>query len=102
MSEKIVITGETARHLANLAHISLTDQEIEDYAVELTKILGAVAKVSEVATLDVPATSHPLPLVNVTRADEVRDVLSQEQTLQNAPAAAAGKFQVTAILGEEQ
>ena len=47
-------------------------------------------------------TSHPVALNNVTRPDEVRDVLTQEQALQNAPEQHDGKFQVTAILGEEQ
>ncbi|WP_166984846.1 Asp-tRNA(Asn)/Glu-tRNA(Gln) amidotransferase subunit GatC [Canibacter zhoujuaniae] len=96
------ITRETVEHLASLSRITLTDDETEMFTAQLGQILGAIAKVSEVAGEDVPATSHPVPLVNVMREDEVRDVLTQEQALKNAPESAEGKFQVTAILGEEQ
>lgn len=102
MAENAGITRETVEHLAGLARITLTAEETVTFTAQLSQILGAIAKVSEVAGSDVPATSHPVPLVNVTRPDEVRDVLTQEQALQNAPAKSAGKFQVTAILGEEQ
>lgn len=96
------ITASTVQHLAGLAQIALTDQEVETLTTELSSILTHVAKVSEVASPDVPATSHPLPLSNVTRPDEVADVLTREQALQNAPDAADGMFRVLSILGEEQ
>ena len=69
---------------------------------QLSVIVDNIAKVSEVATPDVPATSHPLPLENVFRPDVVCQMLTVEQVLQNAPDAADGRFRVTAILGEEQ
>ena len=75
---------------------------MEHLAGELTVIVDAVKAVQEVATPDVPLTSHPLPLVNVLRADEVGPVLTQEQVLSGAPAQADGRFKVPAILGEEQ
>ncbi|MFC5338552.1 Asp-tRNA(Asn)/Glu-tRNA(Gln) amidotransferase subunit GatC [Leucobacter denitrificans] len=96
------ITTSTVEHLAGLARIALTDTEIETLTSELGSILTNIAKVSEVATPDVPATSHPIPLSNVTREDVVSDVLSREEALQNAPAAADGMFRVSSILGEEQ
>ena len=65
-------------------------------------IVDNIAKVSEVATPDVPATSHPIPLSNVFRADEPGGELSLAEVLQNAPDAADDRFRVTAILGEEQ
>ncbi|MDO4241807.1 MAG: Asp-tRNA(Asn)/Glu-tRNA(Gln) amidotransferase subunit GatC [Microbacteriaceae bacterium] len=102
MADEPTITRDTVAHLAHLSRITLTESETGALAAQLNQILGAVAKVSEVAGADVPATSHPLPLVNITRPDEVRDVLTQEQALANAPAQSDGKFQVTAILGEEQ
>jgi aspartyl-tRNA(Asn)/glutamyl-tRNA(Gln) amidotransferase subunit C len=61
-----------------------------------------VAKVREVATPDVPATSHPVPLVNVLRPDVPGPVLTTAQVLSGAPDAADGRFRVPAILGEEQ
>lgn len=96
------ITAETVQHLAGLARIALTSQEIATLTLELDSILANIAKVSEVASADVDATSHPIPISNVTRADEIADVLTQQQALANAPESAQGMFRVAAILGEEQ
>lgn len=93
-------TDEVAR-LAGLSRIHLTQEEIERMAGELDVIASAVAKVSEVATPDVPATSHPIPLTNVMREDVVVPVLDREEVLSSAPAAEEGKFLVPQILGEE-
>lgn len=93
-------TDEVAR-VAKLARIALTDEEITRFAGELDVIASAVAKVSEVATDDVPATSHPIALTNVLRADTVGDVLDRDELLAGAPAAEAGQFKVPQILGEE-
>ena len=101
-SEPVVITAADVQHLAGLARIALTPDEIEHLAGELTSIVDSVAKVREVATPDVPATSHPVPLVNVLRPDVPGPVLTQEQVLSGAPDAADGRFRVPAILGEEQ
>ena len=97
-----VITVADVQHLAGLSRIALTADEVEHLAGELTQIVDSVRKVQEVATPDVPATSHPLPLVNVLRPDVVGEVLTQEQVLSGAPAARDGRFVVPAILGEEQ
>ncbi|WP_025133770.1 Asp-tRNA(Asn)/Glu-tRNA(Gln) amidotransferase subunit GatC [Leucobacter sp. PH1c] len=96
------ITAATVQHLAGLSRIALTDAEIDSLTTELGSILTNIAKVSEVAGADVPATSHPLPLNNVTRPDEIADVLTREQALENAPETADGMFRVSSILGEEQ
>ncbi|XPP25680.1 MAG: Asp-tRNA(Asn)/Glu-tRNA(Gln) amidotransferase subunit GatC [Leucobacter sp.] len=96
------ITVATVQHLAGLARIALTEAEVDSLTSELGSILTSVAKVREVAGPEVPATSHPIPLGNVTRADEVADVLTLEQALANAPETADGMFRVSSILGEEQ
>ncbi|MBU4464420.1 MAG: Asp-tRNA(Asn)/Glu-tRNA(Gln) amidotransferase subunit GatC [Actinobacteria bacterium] len=96
------ITPDVVRHLGVLARIQLSDEEIERLTGQLDAIVDNIAKVSQVATPDVPATSHPIPLENVYRADEVGETLTRAQALQNAPDAADGRFRVTAILGEEQ
>ena len=102
MAQEQAITRETVEHLAGLSRISLTDEETDILTAELGTILAAIAVVREVADdPDLPATSHPVPLRNVTRPDEVRDVLTQEAALQNAPEQMDGKFEVTAILGDE-
>ena len=96
------ITVEAVEHLADLARIALTADEITTLSRDLDSILHNIAKVSEVASDDVPATSHPLPINNVTRPDEIADVLTLDQALENAPEVADGMFRVSSILGEEQ
>lgn len=96
------ITPEQVAHLASLARIALTSDEIESLTSELRSIVDDVAKVSEVATPDVPATSHPIPLENVFRDDVPGETLTTEQALAGAPDHDGSRFRVTAILGEEQ
>lgn len=96
------ISEEQVAHLANLARIALTPEEISSLTTELDQIVDSIAKVQEVATDDIPATSHPVPLSNVFRDDVVGDTLTIEQALQNAPEQADNRFKVSAILGEEQ
>lgn len=96
------ITVETVQHLAGLAQIALTDDEVSSLSSDLGAILTNIAKVSEVASADVPATSHPIPLNNVTRPDVIADRLTREEALVNAPEAYDGMFRVSSILGEEQ
>ena len=76
--------------------------EIEHLTAELGQIMQAVEKVSEVATPDVPSTSHPIPMQNVFRDDVVAETLTTEQALAGAPEADGSRFVVSAILGEEQ
>jgi aspartyl-tRNA(Asn)/glutamyl-tRNA(Gln) amidotransferase subunit C len=87
--------------LARLARIELTQGELAHLAPQLDAILEAVATVSEVAAEDIPPTSHPLPLENVSRADEVRPSLPREVVLAGAPAAEDDRFRVPRILEEE-
>jgi len=96
------ITPQTVKHLAGLARIALTPEEIETLTGELGAIVDSVAKVSEVATPDVPATSHPIPLVNVFRPDVPGVTLTTEEALAGAPEHDGSRFVVSAILGEEQ
>ncbi len=96
------ITPELVEHLANLARIGLTAEEVQSLTGELGAIVDSVAKVSEVATPDVPATSHPIPLQNVFRPDVVGETVPTEQALAMAPEHDGTRFKVSAILGEEQ
>ena len=96
------ITREQVQHLAGLARIALTEAEIDTMTSALGNIVDSVAKVREVATDDVPATSHPIPLVNVFRPDVVGETLTAEQALSGAPDHDGSRFRVSAILGEEQ
>lgn len=96
------VTAETVQHLAGLSRITLTDSEVQSLTRDLDSILTNIAKVGEVAQDDVPATSHPIPLSNVTRPDEVADVLTLDEALHNGADVDAGMFRVSSILGEEQ
>ena len=96
------ITPDVVTHLANLARIALTEDEITKLTGELGQIVDSVAKVTAVATPDVPATSHPIPLGTVTRDDVVGQTLTPEQALSGAPESELGQFKVSSILGEEQ
>lgn len=95
------ITRAEVAHLGRLARLSLSEDELDHYSAQLADILAAVARVTEVATPDVPATSHPMPLQNVFRDDEPRPSLSQSEALSEAPDAEDGRFRVPRILDEE-
>ncbi|MGI5125313.1 Asp-tRNA(Asn)/Glu-tRNA(Gln) amidotransferase subunit GatC [Pseudonocardia sp. CA-107938] len=89
-------------HLARLARLAVTEDELDLFAGQLDTIIEWVAKVGEIAAVDVPPTSHAVPLENVFRPDELRPGLTQEQALAGAPASQDGRFRVPRILGEEQ
>lgn len=95
------ITREEVAHLARLSRLKLRDEELDHFAEQLDVIIGAVARVGEIAADDIPPTSHPLPLTNVMRPDAVRPSLGSQQALSGAPAAVEQRFKVPQILGEE-
>lgn len=95
------ITPDLVRHLASLSRILVTDEEVEKLAGELGVIVDAVAEVNRAVSEDVVPTSHPIPMSNVFREDEVRTSLTQQQALSGAPDSADGKFRVAAILDED-
>lgn len=95
------ITREQIVHLAQLARVDLTEDELDRVSGELDSILNSVERVQEVATDDVPRTSHPIALRNVFRNDAIHDVLSRDDALSNAPDAQNGQFKIPAILKGE-
>lgn len=95
------ITRETVAHLAQLAHIEMSDDELSALASELDVIVDSVKSVSDAVSDDIPATSHPIPLKNVFREDVVGETLTAEEALSGAPDAEDGKFKVPAILDED-
>jgi aspartyl-tRNA(Asn)/glutamyl-tRNA(Gln) amidotransferase subunit C len=98
MSEPI--TKADVEHVAHLARLALDADEVD----RLTRELGAILEHAEdVAALEldgVPPTAHPLPLVNVVRADEARPGLPRDDVLAAAPDAEDGRFRVPRILDE--
>ena len=95
------ITPDLVRHLAGLARINVTDEEVAQFTEQLSVIVDSVATVKAAVQGDVPATSHPIPMANVFREDVVEPSLTQEQALSGAPDSAQGRFKVNAILDEE-
>ena len=94
------ITRADVEHVAQLARLALTDAELTSLTSELGAILDYAAEVSALDTDGVEPTAHPLPLVNVFRADVVEPGLPRDEVLAVAPAAEDGRFKVPRILGE--
>jgi aspartyl-tRNA(Asn)/glutamyl-tRNA(Gln) amidotransferase subunit C len=86
------------QYVARLARLSLTPEEEQRFAAQLEQVLANIEKLKEVDVSGVEPTAHAFPLVNVTRPDEVRPSLSNEEALRNAPAQANGLFMVPKIV----
>ncbi|HEY7136025.1 MAG TPA: Asp-tRNA(Asn)/Glu-tRNA(Gln) amidotransferase subunit GatC [Acidimicrobiia bacterium] len=95
------ITPDDVSHVARLARLALTADEVERFTGQLEAILEHAAQVSALDTDGVEPTAHPLPLSNVLRPDEPRPCLPRDEVLAAAPAAEDGRFRVPRILGEE-
>ena len=91
------ITREEVLHVARLARLALTEDEVERLTEELGAILDAVGVVAELDLVDVPPTSHPLDLVNVWDEDEPRAPLSLEAVFANVPDRAGDSFRVPPV-----
>ena len=96
------ISRDELAHLADLARIDLSDAELDHLAPQLSVILESVASINDVASEDIPPTSHALPLTNVVRDDVEAACLTAEEALRGAPAVEEQRFRVPRILGDEQ
>jgi aspartyl-tRNA(Asn)/glutamyl-tRNA(Gln) amidotransferase subunit C len=90
----MAITTDEVLHVARLARLALTHEEVERLTEQLGAILDAVARVSELDLSDVPPTSHPLDLVNVWAEDEPVPSLPLDAVFANAPAREGDLFRV--------
>lgn len=95
------ITREEVAHLARLSRLALTDDELDRFAGQLDVIIGAVARVQEVAAAGIPPTTHAAELSNVFREDVLQPCLGADVVLAQAPAAEQGRFKVPRILTED-
>ena len=93
----MAITKDDVHHVARLARLELSDDEVEPMREQLSAILEAVGKVAELDLSDVEPTAHPLDLVNVLAEDEPRPSLTREEALANAPDPEDGFFGVPAV-----
>ncbi len=94
------ISADDVRHVARLARLELTEEEVELFAGQLEAVLEHASDVEALDTGGVAPTAHPLPLANVLRDDVVRPGLDRDEVLAMAPAAEDGRFRVPRILGE--
>jgi aspartyl-tRNA(Asn)/glutamyl-tRNA(Gln) amidotransferase subunit C len=92
----MAISRDEVIHVARLARLELSEDEVERFQEQLNAILEAVGKVAELDLSDVEPTAHPLDLVNVWRADEPRPSLTVEESLANAPDRDGALFRVPA------
>ena len=86
------------KYVAHLARLSLSPEEEQKMGAQIANVLGYIDKLKEVDVTGVEPTAHAFPLVNVTRPDEVRPSISNEEALRNAPAHANGLFIVPKIV----
>jgi aspartyl-tRNA(Asn)/glutamyl-tRNA(Gln) amidotransferase subunit C len=95
------ISRDDVAHVARLARLELTEDELELFTAQLGAVLEHAADVEALDVGDVPPTMHPYPLRNVLRDDDVRPSVDRDEVLGQAPAAEDGRFKVPAILGDE-
>jgi len=96
------ISRDEVAHLARLARLALSDDELDGFATQLGPIIEHVSRIQAVDVTGVEATDNPLTSVNVTRPDVVEPGLTQEEALAQAPKSVEGRFAVPRILGEPE
>ncbi|OZU87687.1 Asp-tRNA(Asn)/Glu-tRNA(Gln) amidotransferase GatCAB subunit C [Virgibacillus indicus] len=92
------ITKDQVKHVANLARLAVTDEEVGKLAEDLSAIIGYAEQLNELDTEGVEPTTHVLDLKNVMRKDEPKEWITQEDALKNAPEKENGQFKVPSIL----
>jgi aspartyl-tRNA(Asn)/glutamyl-tRNA(Gln) amidotransferase subunit C len=94
------LSRRDVEHVANLARLALSPDEVEQFTEQLGVILDHAEDVAALDLEGVEPTAHPLPLANVLRDDEVRPSLDRDEVLSQAPESVDGRFRVPRILGE--
>jgi aspartyl-tRNA(Asn)/glutamyl-tRNA(Gln) amidotransferase subunit C len=97
----MAISEEQVRHVAMLARLALTDEQVGVLSEQLSSILGHVETIQQLDLEGVPPISHAIAVVNSTRADEIKPCLPRELALRNAPQARDGAFVIPRIVGVE-
>lgn len=94
------ISRDDVAHVARLARLELSEEELDLFSDQLAAVLEYAADVEALDTAGVPPTAHPLPVSNVFREDVVGDCLDRDEVLSQAPEAEDNRFRVPRILGE--
>lgn len=93
------LTREDVIHVASLARLGMSDDELTRFQEQLSSILGHIEDLNELDTEAIPPTAQVVPLENVLRSDEVRDSLSQQTVVAMAPVTRDGFIAVGAVMG---
>ena len=96
------ISREEVAHVARLAQLSLSEEELDSFTLQLSAVLDHAADLEALNVDDVEPSSHPIPLKNVLRPDEPTENLDIEEVFQMAPEIEENQFRVPPILGESQ
>ncbi|MFW6381328.1 MAG: Asp-tRNA(Asn)/Glu-tRNA(Gln) amidotransferase subunit GatC [Bacillota bacterium] len=95
-----MISEKEVKHIAGLAHLKLTEEEVATFTRQLGDILDSFDKLDELDTEEVRPTAHAIPMHNVLREDEVEPSIDRNKALANAPEQRGGQFRVPKIIGE--
>jgi aspartyl-tRNA(Asn)/glutamyl-tRNA(Gln) amidotransferase subunit C len=95
---RMILTRQEVEHIADLARLELSEQELNRFREQLSAILDYAARLQDLDTSGIPPTSSVLPARSVLRADEARPGLSLEDLLRNAPESESGQFRVPPVL----
>jgi aspartyl-tRNA(Asn)/glutamyl-tRNA(Gln) amidotransferase subunit C len=94
------LTREDVAHVAHLARLDVTDDELDLYTEQLAAVLEHAADIEALDTSGVAPTAHPLPITNVLRDDAVEPSVDRDEVLSQAPSVEDGRFKVPPILGD--
>jgi aspartyl-tRNA(Asn)/glutamyl-tRNA(Gln) amidotransferase subunit C len=100
VTDKAGLSREDVRHVARLARLDLSDQEVDLFTAQLQTVLEHAADVASLDLQHLKPSSHPIPLQNVLRVDEPRPSLDRDEVLAAAPAVEDHRFRVPRIAGE--
>ncbi|MCL4549763.1 MAG: Asp-tRNA(Asn)/Glu-tRNA(Gln) amidotransferase subunit GatC [Bacteroidetes bacterium] len=97
----MAVTKKDVEHIANLARLKFNDAELENYTHQLNDILKYVEKLNELNTDDVEPLSHPVENANVFREDKLKQSISTEDALKNAPNRTDEFFKVPKVINQD-
>jgi aspartyl-tRNA(Asn)/glutamyl-tRNA(Gln) amidotransferase subunit C len=97
-----LISEQEVAHVARLARLALSAEELELYTTQLASVLGHAGDIEALDIADVAPTAHPFPLSNVFREDELRPCLDRQEVLAQAPLVESDRFRIPRILSEAQ
>ena len=92
------ITTEEVKHVATLARLEFNEEDVQQFAHQLARIIDYIGKLNELDTTDVPPTSHVLPIRNVVKPDVAKSSYPRDDILEAAPSAEEGYFEVPKVI----